>query len=66
MYKRQIFLNGTVFVRRLEQKIIVNLELSKLQYYQFPEEETPENVEIKIWNYIQKILIFQNHHVYVE
>ena len=41
------FLNGTVFVRRLEQKIIVNLELSKLQYYQFPEEETPENVEIK-------------------
>lgn len=44
---QMIFLNGTVFVRRLEQKIIVNLELSKLQYYQFPEEETPENVEIK-------------------
>lgn len=44
---QMIFLDGTLFIRRLEQKILVNLELSKLTAYQFPKEEEPENVEIK-------------------
>ena len=44
---QMIFLNGILFIRRLDQKILVNLELSKLSVYQFPKEEEPENIEIK-------------------
>ncbi len=42
-----IFMNGMVFVRRLSQKIAVNLTLGKLQLYRFAQEEEPKNIEVK-------------------
>lgn len=44
---QMIFLNGMVFIRKLEQKIIVNLALSKLQEYHFLQDDAPQNIEVK-------------------